>query len=79
MPRTRFGELDDDNERLKRAIGESPETLVCFIGASGVGKSTLLNALVAGRITSRSACAAHSRSTHSHSSSTRRRVSTACS
>ena len=40
-------QLDDEDKRLKRLLGQSPETVVCFLGVSGIGKSTLLNALVA--------------------------------
>jgi len=40
-------QLDDEDKRLKRLLEQSAETVVCFLGNSGIGKSTLLNALVA--------------------------------
>jgi hypothetical protein len=42
-----LAQLDDEHERLKRTIGRGKETRVCFIGGAGIGKSTLLNAIVA--------------------------------
>ena len=42
-----ISQLDDEDKRLRRLIEQSSETVVCFLGVSGIGKSTLLNALVA--------------------------------
>jgi len=39
--------LQSDHDRLVRIMSRSDEVTVCFLGNSGVGKSTLLNALAA--------------------------------
>ena len=46
----RVPEYDADLERLRRMkLAPGGELAVCFLGVAGVGKSTLINALVAGR------------------------------
>lgn len=46
----RVSDLDDDAARVRGICGSVAEELaVCFLGSSGVGKSTLVNALVAGK------------------------------
>lgn len=44
----RVAGLQNDGERLERLLSETEEVTICFLGNSGIGKSTLLNALAAG-------------------------------
>ncbi len=43
----RTASLDNDRDRLKRLLERHDGITVCFLGNSGIGKSTLLNALAA--------------------------------
>ncbi|MDO8777981.1 MAG: dynamin family protein [Burkholderiaceae bacterium] len=44
----RLAALENDYDRLRRLLAEPDKVTVCFLGSSGIGKSTLLNALAAG-------------------------------
>jgi GTP-binding protein EngB required for normal cell division len=44
----RLAALENDYDRLKKLLKESDKVTVCMLGNSGIGKSTLLNALAAG-------------------------------
>lgn len=39
--------LDEEAARLIRVLARPSDTVVCFVGVSGIGKSTLINAIVA--------------------------------
>lgn len=41
------GQIEPEVARLERLSRRSDETVLCFLGASGIGKSTLINAIVA--------------------------------
>lgn len=42
-----IAQIEPEAARLDRLMQRSDETVFCFLGASGIGKSTLINALVA--------------------------------
>ena len=44
----RLASLANDYERLKKLLAEPDKVTVCFLGNSGIGKITLLNALAVG-------------------------------
>ena len=44
----RINTFDGDYRRLQRLLSDQSVVTVCFLGNSGIGKSTLLNALAAG-------------------------------
>lgn len=49
LPEEKIGEFDKDRDKLARAAELSDAELsVCFLGNSGVGKSTLINAVIGG-------------------------------
>src|SRR5215212_10736086 len=49
LPAEKIAEFDKDRELLLKAVAVADdEVAVCLLGASGIGKSTLINAMVGG-------------------------------
>lgn len=50
LPEEKVTDFDKDRDRLSKAVEAfDAELAVCFLGSSGIGKSTLINALLGGR------------------------------
>src|SRR5215813_14441514 len=49
-PEEKVTDFDKDAAHLSKAVESfNPELAVCFLGSSGIGKSTLINALLGGK------------------------------